>query len=133
MARGVDEAAGSERSIRIPKAAELIAGTIRARALRGRAGRASWRDRVEKYELRISDWSSDVCSSDLVWSWFAPAQLSQGAHPARNSTVLSASRGRVLAPAGARSWGHWIEQESHGAGRRRSCWIRAIHTHTQGR
>src|SRR3546814_1069811 len=21
------------------------------------------------YEMRISDWSSDVCSSDLVWSW----------------------------------------------------------------
>src|SRR3546814_14476517 len=21
------------------------------------------------YEMRISDWSSDVCSSDLVWDW----------------------------------------------------------------
>src|SRR3546814_8036726 len=21
------------------------------------------------YEMRISDWSSDVCSSDLPWSW----------------------------------------------------------------
>src|SRR3546814_4429096 len=25
------------------------------------------------YEMRISDWSSDVCSSDLKWSDFAPA------------------------------------------------------------
>src|SRR3546814_398761 len=31
-------------------------------------GRAACRERVCKYELRMSDWSSDVCSSDLVRS-----------------------------------------------------------------
>src|SRR3546814_2120066 len=24
------------------------------------------------YEMRISDWSSDVCSSDLAWLWVMP-------------------------------------------------------------
>src|SRR3546814_6488724 len=26
------------------------------------------------YEMRISDWSSDVCSSDLGWQWRIPLQ-----------------------------------------------------------
>src|SRR3546814_2338587 len=30
------------------------------------------------YEMRISDWSSDVCSSDLTESWPAPATPATG-------------------------------------------------------
>src|SRR3546814_13808849 len=30
------------------------------------------------YEMRISDWSSDVCSSDLIWSWDMVARWEAG-------------------------------------------------------
>src|SRR3546814_11305436 len=30
------------------------------------------------YEMRISDWSSDVCSSDLIWSWNMVARWEAG-------------------------------------------------------
>src|SRR3546814_9130231 len=29
------------------------------------------------YEMRISDWSSDVCSSDLIWTQTAQSSLSR--------------------------------------------------------
>src|SRR3546814_3839068 len=35
------------------------------------------------YEMRISDWSSDVCSSDLVTSEFQPVALLPESHDAR--------------------------------------------------
>src|SRR3546814_10041756 len=31
------------------------------------------------YEMRISDWSSDVCSSDLVWPLAGPLRAARGA------------------------------------------------------
>src|SRR3546814_2614589 len=38
------------------------------------------------YEMRISDWSSDVCSSDLVLTWFA--QFATFGHPVHLSNPL---------------------------------------------
>src|SRR3546814_9954744 len=35
------------------------------------------------YEMRISDWSSDVCSSDLVWATLGSERLHQIAIPDR--------------------------------------------------
>src|SRR3546814_4784264 len=47
------------------------------------------------YEMRISDWSSDVCSSDL---WKTPEALSarrnQGRHPVRIAALFRGSEGR---------------------------------------
>src|SRR3546814_1159531 len=42
------------------------------------------------YEMRISDWSSDVCSSDLLLvSWVRPAPLP---HPAPAATAIAADQ-----------------------------------------
>src|SRR3546814_12821365 len=52
------------------------------------------------YEMRISDWSSDVCSSDLVekrqtWSLrigaICPAKVTAGAPPFRRAIVIGSS------------------------------------------
>src|SRR3546814_1195699 len=48
------------------------------------------------YEMRISDWSSDVCSSDLAGAWIETLM-----------TACSISRPRVAPHAGA-----WIEKKS---------------------
>src|SRR3546814_3988790 len=34
------------------------------------------------YEVRISDWSSDVCSSDLPWGFTMPVSSAKGPTPA---------------------------------------------------
>src|SRR3546814_4909826 len=39
------------------------------------------------YEMRISDWSSDVCSSDLISDW--PAWQAVKADPVRATALLS--------------------------------------------
>src|SRR3546814_2636221 len=41
------------------------------------------------YELRISDWSSDVCSSDLS---FAPASIASPPEPGRSAAMRPAAR-----------------------------------------
>src|SRR3546814_2349433 len=68
------------------------------------------------YEMRISDWSSDVCSSDLL-----PPRADAGVRPARpagaGATLVPPPRGgRPGGPVGrgrARAWG--------GGGRPRGC------------
>src|SRR3546814_4340684 len=64
------------------------------------------------YEMRISDWSSDVCSSDLVWAAQADCQAigrqqtamqmpdpgspgSQGVYQSQGSAGLSKSAGTI--------------------------------------
>src|SRR3546814_2447413 len=65
------------------------------------------------YEMRISDWSSDVCSSDLSpivtrhWSWPGTGQLSprRSAHPATvecSPTTLHEARYRCRVRVGRR-------------------------------
>src|SRR3546814_997223 len=56
------------------------------------------------YELRISDWSSDVCSSDLV----LPGRLTLIRPPAVKRRNLSV-RGSWVAPAGERHGGRASE------------------------
>src|SRR3546814_4230098 len=59
------------------------------------------------YEVRISDWSSDVCSSDL--GSFGGLALAYNARdPAAVDAVLveaEAAGGTILKPAGATAWG----------------------------
>src|SRR3546814_13374274 len=45
------------------------------------------------YEMRISDWSSDVCSSDLLW----PVRLSPPRQPRRRQGLTMPIWGVVLA------------------------------------
>src|SRR3546814_5563739 len=59
------------------------------------------------YEMRISDWSSDVCSSDLSASDVSAAARLFTATPARISTV-----GLALRPASRRSEEHTSELQS---------------------
>src|SRR3546814_6118489 len=57
------------------------------------------------YEMRISDWSSDVCSSDLIKFGFpigtAKAAIARGAHVHSHNmaTALSAEGGHAYRPA----------------------------------
>src|SRR3546814_1157396 len=51
------------------------------------------------YEMRISDWSSDVCSSDLPVLGF---RLQHGTDPSRGGRALSLLRRSVVASAGRR-------------------------------
>src|SRR3546814_3897422 len=46
------------------------------------------------YEMRISDWSSDVCSSDLFWHWALGADGGHGhaQPPFRSSRLIGAER-----------------------------------------
>src|SRR3546814_6592506 len=50
--------------------------------------------------MRISDWSSDVCSSDLVPAWRAARHRAQPADAGADGDVVLA---RLRTPAGARS------------------------------
>src|SRR3546814_17074364 len=62
------------------------------------------------YELRISEWSSDVCSSDLVRRRRAPAGVARsrasraprtgtwGSSPARSAHTRAPRRGRIRTP-----------------------------------
>src|SRR3546814_17172733 len=70
------------------------------------------------YEMRISDWSSDVCSSDLHTAEIVEALLLREAdlgltsqaveHPGLSSQLLAEGRMRVIAPPG---W--WQPDEMH--------------------
>src|SRR3546814_13145688 len=68
--------------------------------------------------MRISDWSSDVCSSDLVAVWHSPS----GTPPGDGSALGGPQEGRPLAAAvehevGAGGvGGERAGQEDHGAG-----------------
>src|SRR3546814_16306817 len=55
--------------------------------------------------MRISDWSSDVCSSDLIAGLYAPhvAMLSPAEHAAFAGNAISASPGTAWMSAGAAS------------------------------
>src|SRR3546814_1400220 len=53
------------------------------------------------YEMRISDWSSDVCSSDLLAPGFEQL-VAEKAHPAEIVTIQP----MVLPPSGQRGTGH---------------------------
>src|SRR3546814_3573662 len=46
------------------------------------------------YEMRISDWSSDVCSSDLVRQPFVAHCLRRLRRPRRNGAPAAGARGR---------------------------------------
>src|SRR3546814_17227714 len=59
------------------------------------------------YEMRISDWSSDVCSSDLIEAPYRPAMLDEGSDgmPTRlggPSCLAGAVTGDYRLPGGAR-------------------------------
>src|SRR3546814_8318091 len=54
------------------------------------------------YELRISDWSSDVCSSDLPSARLARGRADPPAHPRRSYQAAAAPR-RGPAPASCRA------------------------------
>src|SRR3546814_10586710 len=49
------------------------------------------------YEMRISDWSSDVCSSDLYWQWLALTLTAPvavwGAWPFHQAAAVNARHG----------------------------------------
>src|SRR3546814_12553072 len=56
------------------------------------------------YEMLISDWSSDVCSSDLVQNGERQRQIAQrlGLHPGRDEEIAAAGIGQALPdPGGA--------------------------------
>src|SRR3546814_7759515 len=54
------------------------------------------------YEMRISDWSSDVCSSDLLWLGAQPGLRDAGAPPRHRPPGRHAAAPTLL-PAGTRS------------------------------
>src|SRR3546814_14547418 len=56
------------------------------------------------YERRISDWSSDVCSSDL-WARRSPAEPSSGRRMAR-STRCASSTAKTAIPSPEREFDH---------------------------
>src|SRR3546814_8351168 len=54
------------------------------------------------YEMRISDWSSDVCSSDLCCCWCFRASVSAFAARARWSRTITGSTSRTPPSPGGR-------------------------------
>src|SRR3546814_2284138 len=56
------------------------------------------------YEMRISDWSSDVCSSDLSYA--------RGLDPAERAGLEAAAVGRLRAVLGPGVWASYLAMES---------------------
>src|SRR3546814_691404 len=71
-------------------------------------GRASCRGRVCQYELRISDWSSELCSSDLIVRScgkahaFCPASINSARTSERGSFSTCGGTSKTIV---ARCWG----------------------------
>src|SRR3546814_7965818 len=66
------------------------------------------------YEMRISDWSSDVCSSDLL------RNAAGGAHPKTGNiemTTLASASGTRPSLAGGLSWRQWLRSEERRVGK----------------
>src|SRR3546814_8026187 len=56
------------------------------------------------YEMRISDWSSDVCSSDLVTPRPPAAQIEIRPRPPLFWSMILASVARIRPPVAANGW-----------------------------
>src|SRR3546814_3835540 len=54
------------------------------------------------YEMRISDWSSDVCSSDLVEQGFRLVSAAKGQFPEQHLLHVETALAQVMAPGGNR-------------------------------
>src|SRR3546814_3735954 len=64
------------------------------------------------YEVLISDWSSDVCSSDLVWSrhLMVPSSLKRLIFNARRSKARISDHNASIWPGQALKPGHVVER-----------------------
>src|SRR3546814_10039820 len=75
------------------------------------------------YEMRISDWSSDVCSSDLLWRNRRPSDAGMGTdvhRPCRTACYFAShALNGIVAPVIARASAeeNYIRAEASSAGR----------------
>src|SRR3546814_6902858 len=65
------------------------------------------------YEMRISDWSSDVCSSDLMRQWLGDGQRARTDHHRHRQSIGDAGPQRSGAPHADRQRGEAQHRHRH--------------------